>query len=90
MRVALAKATRAAAPARSRITTSIAAIPRAPTMPPPVPAAALVTRQIAAAAAAAPPEEEAAATLAWRMSNGSWWRRLVAWARHGAWRWRTT
>jgi eukaryotic-like serine/threonine-protein kinase len=34
------------------------------------------------------PPEEVAATLAWRLNNGSLWRRLLAWWRHGAWRWR--
>ncbi len=70
--------------------------PRAATMPPPPPEAALATRPLAVSARAAtlpaPADvvEDGLPTLHWRLSHGSWWKRALAWLRHGPWRWRTT
>jgi len=32
--------------------------------------------------------EDVAETLAFWVTQGSWWRRVLAWWRHGAWRWK--
>jgi eukaryotic-like serine/threonine-protein kinase len=75
---------------RGRLTSSIAAMPRAPTMPPPIPQAALRTRPITVTPPAVPAagsSQDGMPTLSWRMGNESWWRRLYAWCRHGSWRW---
>ncbi len=73
------------APSRLEVVARAATMPaRAATVPPPLP----VLRAPRAATVPPPLPEEVAATLAWRLSNGSIWRRALAWLRHGSWRWR--
>jgi serine/threonine protein kinase len=103
MRAELGRLAHGAA-ARGRITTSLAAMPeiappvrpRAATMPPPVPEAAFFTQPIIVLPEPEPiaepepePVEDGRPTLHWRVSQGAWWRRALAWLRHGPWRWRT-
>jgi len=101
MRTALARVASGSGPlaGRGRLTTSLAAIPaatppplpvrpRAATMPPPVPEAALATRPITLPPAAPESAEDARPTLHWRLARDAWWKRALAWFRHGAWRWR--